>query len=52
MASWAELEAAAPGIASAGRELLQRDGHGKAMLATVRDGASTADSPDQRRDRG
>ena len=38
MASWAELEAAAPEIASAGRELLHRDGHGKAMLATVRDG--------------
>jgi hypothetical protein len=36
MATWAELEAAAPDVAAAGRRLLYRDGPGQAMLATVR----------------
>jgi Pyridoxamine 5'-phosphate oxidase len=34
--TWAEFEAAAPDVAAAGRRLLYRDGHGAAMLATVR----------------
>lgn len=37
MATWGELEAAAPDIASAGRRLLYRGGDGEALLATVRD---------------
>lgn len=36
MASWADFEAAAPEIAAAGRALLERDGHGSGLLATVR----------------
>ena len=36
MVTWAEFEAAAPGVATAGRRLLYRDGRGAAMLATVR----------------
>lgn len=36
MVTWAELEAAAPELAAAGRRLLYRDGHGQALLATVR----------------
>ena len=36
MATWAELEVAAPDVAAAGRRLLYRDGRGQAMLATVR----------------
>ena len=36
MVSWAELEAAAPDLAAAGRALLYRAGHGQALLATVR----------------
>jgi hypothetical protein len=36
MATWAELEAAAPDLAAAGRGLLYRDGSGRAFLATVR----------------
>ena len=36
MVSWAELEAAAPDLAAAGRRLLYRQGHGQALLATVR----------------
>ena len=38
MASWGELEAAAPDIASAGRRLIYRGEDGEALLATVRDG--------------
>ncbi len=34
--TWAELEAAAPDLAAAGRRLLYRGGHGQALLATVR----------------
>ena len=36
MAGWAEFEAAAPAIASAGRDLLYRTGKGSALLTTVR----------------
>jgi hypothetical protein len=36
MASWDEFKAAAPELAAAGRALLERSGHGSAMLATVR----------------
>lgn len=36
MVTWAELEAAAPELAAAGRRLLYQDGHGQALLATVR----------------
>ena len=36
MASWGEFEAAAPALAAAGRALLERDGHGSGLLATVR----------------
>ncbi len=36
MADWGELAAGAPKIASVGRELLYRTGHGAALLATVR----------------
>jgi hypothetical protein len=39
MAGWAEFEAAAPAIATAGRDLLYRTQTGEALLATVRDGA-------------
>ena len=38
MATWADLEAAAPEIAARGRRLLYRSGQGEALLATVRDG--------------
>ena len=37
MATWGELEAAAPEIASAGRRLIYRGGDGEALLATVRE---------------
>jgi hypothetical protein len=37
MVTWAELDAAAPGLAAAGRELLERNGGGQGLLATVRD---------------
>ena len=40
MATWADLEAAAPDIAVEGRRLLYRSGEGEALLATVRDGAA------------
>ena len=36
MASWSEFEAAAPELAKAGRALIERDGHGSGVLATVR----------------
>jgi hypothetical protein len=36
MAGWAEFEAAAPAIATAGRDLLYRTGKGSALLTTVR----------------
>jgi hypothetical protein len=36
MARWADLEAAAPGLASEGRRLLYARGDGEAFLATVR----------------
>jgi dipeptidyl aminopeptidase/acylaminoacyl peptidase len=36
MATWAELEAAAPAIATDGRRLLYARGDGEALLATVR----------------
>jgi hypothetical protein len=36
LASWADLEAAAPNVAAAGREVLYRSGEGGAFLATVR----------------
>jgi hypothetical protein len=39
LASWADLEAAAPRIAEAGREVLYRSGEGAALLATVRGAA-------------
>lgn len=39
MVTWAELEAAAPDLAGAGRSLLYRDGSGRALLATVRGGS-------------
>ncbi len=35
MATWAELEAAAPEIAAEGRRMLLRSGDGRALLATV-----------------
>jgi hypothetical protein len=34
--SWADLEAAAPDLAAAGRELFERNGGGQGLLATVR----------------
>jgi hypothetical protein len=34
--SWADLEAAAPDLAAAGRELFERNGGGQGFLATVR----------------
>jgi hypothetical protein len=37
--NWAAFEGAAPDLAAAGRRLLYREGGGKALLATVRDGA-------------
>ena len=37
MATWGELEAAAPDLAGKGRQLLYRTGAGEALLATVRD---------------
>jgi dipeptidyl aminopeptidase/acylaminoacyl peptidase len=37
MVSWADFEAAAPDLAAAGRGLLYREGHGEALLASVRD---------------
>jgi hypothetical protein len=40
MVSWVDLEAAAPDLAAEGRRLLYREGHGEALLATVR-GADT-----------
>jgi hypothetical protein len=40
MATWSELETAAPEIAAKGRELLYRTGSGEALLATVRGGNS------------
>jgi hypothetical protein len=36
LASWSDLEAAAPKVAEAGREVLYRSGEGAAFLATVR----------------
>jgi hypothetical protein len=36
MASWDEFAAAAPELAASGRALLERDGHGSGLLATVR----------------
>ena len=36
MTTWAEFAAAAPELAAEGRRLLYRDGHGQALLATVR----------------
>ncbi len=36
MATWAEFATAAPELASQGRDLLYRGGHGQALLATVR----------------
>jgi hypothetical protein len=39
MATWAELEAAAPELAETGRALLYRHGTGSGLLATVRDDA-------------
>jgi hypothetical protein len=36
LGSWADLEAAAPKVAEAGREVLYRSGEGAALLATVR----------------
>jgi general stress protein 26 len=38
MASWGEMAQEAPKIASVGRDLLYRSGHGSGLLATVRDG--------------
>jgi len=38
MATWRQFAAAAPDLAAAGRALLYREGHGGALLATVRDG--------------
>ena len=37
MTTWAEFEAAAPGLAARGRELFHRGDAGEALLATVRD---------------
>lgn len=36
MLTWADLESAAPDLAAAGRRLIERDGAGQALLATVR----------------
>jgi len=36
MASWDEFAAAAPELAASGRALIERDGHGSGLLATVR----------------
>jgi hypothetical protein len=36
--TWAEFTAAAPDLAEAGRGLFYREGHGQALLATVRGG--------------
>jgi hypothetical protein len=36
MISWGEFEAAAPDLAAEGRRLLYSNGHGEALLATVR----------------
>jgi hypothetical protein len=36
MASWSEFAAAAPELAAKGRALIERDGHGSGLLATVR----------------
>ena len=36
MTSWADLEAAAPDLAAAGRRLLTRSGIGEGLLATIR----------------
>lgn len=38
MARWAAFAEAAPELAAAGEELLNREGHGGGLLATVRDG--------------
>jgi hypothetical protein len=38
MATWKQFAAASPDLAAAGRALLYREGHGGALLATVRDG--------------
>ena len=38
MPTWGEFEAAAPGLAAAGRRLIYSRGDGEALLATVRDG--------------
>jgi hypothetical protein len=38
MATWTRFAAAAPDLAAAGRRLLYREGHGGALLATVREG--------------
>jgi hypothetical protein len=37
MATWKQFATAAPELATAGRALLYREGHGSALLATVRD---------------
>jgi hypothetical protein len=37
MTSWAAFAAADPGLAEAGRRLLERPGHGSGLLATIRD---------------
>jgi hypothetical protein len=37
MLTWADFTAAAPGLVAEGERLLQRDGIGQALLATVRD---------------
>lgn len=42
MATWSDLEAAAPEIARRGKDLLYRSGEGEALLVTVR-----ADAPPQ-----
>lgn len=36
MASWDEFAVAAPELAASGRALIERDGHGSGLLATVR----------------
>lgn len=38
MTTWSEFEAAAPELATKGWQLLERSGHGEALLATVREG--------------
>ena len=38
MATWGDLESAAPELAGKGRQLLYRTGDGEALLATVREG--------------